>query len=115
MACKVLILAEHEDGALRDTSFELLGMAHRLAGEAGWSGETDVKALLLGAGIEGLADELAGRGASEVIYAEGDSVENYTSGAYGRAVESVVKDESPELILISHTPNGWDLAPLGIP
>jgi len=44
MACKILVLAEHEEGSLRDTSFELLGMAHRLAGEAGWEARTGNKA-----------------------------------------------------------------------
>jgi electron transfer flavoprotein alpha subunit len=112
MSCKILILAEHEDGVLRDTSFELLGMAHRLAGEAGWDAGSDVKALLLGQGIDGLAEELTTRGAAEAIYAEGKAVESYTSDAYRRAIEAVVKEEEPEVVIISHTPNGWDVAPL---
>jgi electron transfer flavoprotein alpha subunit len=112
MACKVLILAEHEDGAVKDISCELLGMAHRLAGEAGWNVESDVKALLLGQGADGLANELAGRGAAEVIYAEGDALANYTGDGYRRAMEAVIPEESPELVLIGHTPNGWDVAPL---
>jgi electron transfer flavoprotein alpha subunit len=112
MACKILILAEHEDGALRDTASELLGMAHRIAGEAGWDAGSDIKALLLGQGIDGLADKLTTRGAAEVIYAEGKAVEHYTGDAYRRAIEAVVKDEDPELVLISHTPNGWDVSPL---
>ena len=112
MACKALILAEHEDGAVKDISYELLGMAHRLAGEAGWNAETDTKALLLGQGVDGLANELAGRGAAEVIYADGAAVANYTGDAYRRVAESVIKEESPEIVLIGHTPNGWDVAPL---
>jgi electron transfer flavoprotein alpha subunit len=112
MACKILILAEHEDGSLRDTSFELLGMAHRLAGEAGWDAATDVKALLMGQGVDALAEELANGGAAEVIYAEGPALENYISDAHHRAMEAIIQDEGPELVLISHTPNGWDLAPL---
>jgi electron transfer flavoprotein alpha subunit len=112
MACKILILAEHEDGALRETSFELLGMAHRLAGEAGWDSGSDVKAVLLGEGIDAAADKLTTRGATEVIYAEGKAVANYTGDAYRRAIEAVIKEEEPELVLISHTPNGWDVAPL---
>ena len=111
MACKILVIAEHEDGVLRDASFELLGMAHRLAGEAGWEA-ADIKALVLGQGVDGLAEELAKGGASEAIYAEGAAVKNYTSDAYGRAIEAVVREESPEVLLISHTPNGWDLAPI---
>lgn len=112
MACKILILAEHEDGTLRDTSLELLGMAHRLAGEAGWNPATDIKALLLGDGVEPVAEELAAGGAAEVIYAEGKAVAHYTSDAYGKAAEAILGEESPELVLISHTPNGWDLAPV---
>jgi electron transfer flavoprotein alpha subunit len=112
MACKILILAEHEGGVLRDTSFELLGMAHRLAGEAGWDAGADVKALLLGQGIDTLAEELTTRGAAEVIYAQGQAVESYTGDAYRRAIEALVKEEGPELVIISHTPNGWDVAPL---
>ncbi len=120
MACKVLILAEQEEGALRDTSLELLGMAHRLADEASWNASTDIKALLLGDGVEGVAEELARGGAAEVIYAEGKAVAHYTSEAYGKATEAIIAEESPELVLISHTPNGWDLAPaiaagLGVP
>ena len=112
MACKVLTLAEHEDGAVKDISFELLGMAHRVAGEAGWTGPTDVKAILLGQGVDDLANELAKGGAGEVIYADGAAVEHYTGDGYRRVVESVIKEESPELVLIGHTPNGWDVAPL---
>ncbi len=112
MACKVLTLAEHEDGAVKDISFELLGMAHRVAGEAGWTGPTAVKAILLGQGADDLADELAKRGAGEVIYADGSAVANYTGDGYRRVLETVIQEESPELVLIGHTPNGWDVAPL---
>jgi len=112
MACKILVLAEHEEGSLRDTSFELLGMAHRLAGEAGWEANTDIKALLMGQGIDALAEELTKGGAAEVIYAEAAAVANYTSDSHRRAMEAIIKEEGPELVLISHTPNGWDLAPL---
>jgi electron transfer flavoprotein alpha subunit len=120
MGCKILILAEHEGGAVRDTTYELLGMAHRLAGEAGWDPGAEVKALLLGQGVEALAAQVAARGAGEVIYAEGASVENYTGDACGRAIEAVVKDEAPQMLLVGHTPNGWDVAPvvaagLGVP
>ena len=112
MGCKVLVLAEHEDGAVKDITYELLGMAHRLAGEAGWNADADVKALLLGQGVDELANEVAGKGAAEVIYAEGAAVSNYTGDAYRRVAETITKEEAPELVLIGHTPNGWDVAPL---
>ena len=119
MACRILILAEHEGGAVRETTFELVALAHRLAGEGGWSA-ADVKALLIGDGIGELAKGMAARGAAEVIYAEGEAVKEYTSDGYTRVLESVIKAESPDIVLASHTPNGWDCAPmaaagLGVP
>src|SRR5437867_627276 len=119
MPCRILILAEHEDGALRETTFELLGMAHRLAGDAGWP-PSGIKAVLIGQGTGDLAGSAAARGAAEVICVEGEAVKDYTCDGYTRVLESVIKAESPEIVLIGHTPNGWDCAPavaagLGVP
>jgi electron transfer flavoprotein alpha subunit len=111
MACKILVLAEHEGGALRETTFELLGLAHRLAGEAGWQA-SEIRAVLVGQGIGDLAKSVAGRGAAEVICAEGEAVKEYSCDGHARVLEAVIKDESPEIVLIGHTPNGWDVAPL---
>ena len=106
MATTILILAEHDGSALKDISFELLGMADRVAEGA------NVKALLLGNGVDGLASELAARGASEVLYVEGSALAEYTSDGYRKAIEAVLSEESPHLFLIGNTPNGWDVAPL---
>jgi electron transfer flavoprotein alpha subunit len=111
MPCKILILAEHEGGALRETTFELLGMAHRVAGQAGWP-PSEIKAALIGQGVGELAKIVAARGAAEVVYAEGDAVKDYTCDGSTRVLEAVIKSESPEMVLIGHTPNGWDMAPM---
>lgn len=103
---KVLVLAEHDGKNLKEISFELLGMAHKVASGG------PVKALLLGEGVSELALKLAERGASEVIYVEGQAVRHYTGDGYRRALIPVLAEESPDLILLGHTPNGWDLAPL---
>ena len=52
MADRILVLAEHEEGALRERTWELLGMAHVLGGEAG----KEVGAVLLGSGVKELAE-----------------------------------------------------------
>ncbi|HYS77833.1 MAG TPA: electron transfer flavoprotein subunit alpha/FixB family protein [Candidatus Dormibacteraeota bacterium] len=119
MACKILTLVEHEGGAIRDTTFELLGLAHRLAGEAGW-GASGIKALVIGQDVQGAAKSVAARGAAEVICAQGEAVRDYTGDGHAHVLESVVAAESPEIVLIGHTPNGWDCAPvaaagLGVP
>jgi len=103
---KVLILAEHDGKNLKEISFELLGIAHKVASGG------PVKAVLLGEGVSELASKLAQRGASEVIHVEGPAVRHYTADGYRRALIPVLADESPDVVLIGHTPNGWDLAPL---
>ncbi|HXH28607.1 MAG TPA: electron transfer flavoprotein subunit alpha/FixB family protein [Candidatus Polarisedimenticolia bacterium] len=111
MACKVLVHAEHEGGAVREVTYELLAMARKAASEAGW-GEGAVKAVLLGQGLDRAAGEIAARGASEVIVMEGPALADYTGDAHHRGLEAVIKEEEPELVLFGHTPNGWDVAPL---
>jgi electron transfer flavoprotein alpha subunit len=103
---KILVLAEHDGKNLKEISFELLGVAHKASPGA------SVKALLLGEGVSELASKLAARGASEVIQVEGAWVRHYTADGYCRALVPVIQEESPDLILLGHTPNGWDLAPL---
>jgi electron transfer flavoprotein alpha subunit len=114
MAAKIVTLAEHNGSALKEISFELLGLAHRVEGGA------EIKTIILGKGVEELAETLARRGASEVIYVEGDALASYTSDGYRRALEPVLREESPDLLLIGNTPEGWDVAPplaarLGVP
>jgi electron transfer flavoprotein alpha subunit len=103
---KVLAIAEHDGRNLKEISFELLGMAQRVAGGG------PVKAALLGEGVSELASRLAERGASEVIHLESPAVRHYTGDGYRRALGPVIDAESPDLVLLAHTPNGWDLAPL---
>jgi electron transfer flavoprotein alpha subunit len=111
MAFKTIVVAEHEEGAVRDITWELLGLAHRLAGEAGGNAG-GVKAILAGQGVDAAAAALAARGAAEVIQIDGEAVAQYTGDGHGRALEAQVKSEAPDLVLFGHTPNGWDVAPI---
>lgn len=105
MPTKTFILAEHDQSGLHDITFELLGMANALP-------DAEVTALLLGSGVDGLADELAARGANEVIYIDGAALADYTGDGYQKAIVPLIRDEQPRLVLIGNTPNGWDVAPL---
>ena len=111
MACSILVVAEHDGGSIRDTTFELLGLAHRLAAEAGW-GPSGIKAVVIGQGLADACKGVAARGAAEVICVDGEAVKDYTCEGHGRVLESVIGAEAPEVVLFGHTPNGWDAAPL---
>jgi electron transfer flavoprotein alpha subunit len=110
MGAKILVVAEQEGGAVRDITWELLGLAHKVAAEAGWGAE-GVKAVVIGKGLDAAAQQIAGRGAAEVIAADSSALENYTCDGYASVIEAQAKAEAPALILVGHTPNGWDVAP----
>jgi electron transfer flavoprotein alpha subunit len=111
MACAILVVAEHDGGSVRDTTFELLGLAHRVAAEAGWP-PAGIKAVVIGQGLADASKSVAARGAAEVICVDGEAVKDYTCDGHARVLESLIKAESPEVVLFGHTPNGWDVAPL---
>jgi len=74
MGCKILVVAEHEGGAVRDITWELLGLAHAVAPQGGW-GAADIKAVLPGQGVGAVAAAIAtawtegGAGAHELAQA----------------------------------------------
>ena len=100
---KTLIVGEIQDGKLREATFELVAMARGLGG--------DVVSLVIGSGIGSLAEELAGKGGGKVLSADDASLENYTSDAYAQVVRRAIDAETPDLVIISNTPSGWDMAP----
>jgi electron transfer flavoprotein alpha subunit len=100
---KTLIVGEIQHGALREATLELVAFARKLG--------SDVCSLLIGAEAQGLAEELASKGGGKVLVAQGAGLDNYSASGFAQAITKAVEQESPELILISNTPSGWDVAP----
>lgn len=103
----VWVYAEQRDGVLMPTVFELLGEGRKLANDLG----VELSALLLGSGVEGLADELGAYGADRVILADSPLLKDYNTEAYAKVVCDLVHERRPEIILIGATNIGRDLAP----
>ncbi len=99
MASDVLVLVEHIDSELTDTSYELVGKAKDLAG--GWNGEA--VALALGS-VD--TSELA---ADRVLKMAHPSLDNYTPEAWLEALHAVVQERDPKLVLIANSTVGMDL------
>jgi electron transfer flavoprotein alpha subunit len=100
---KVLIVAEHRDGKLKKSTFELVG-ASSAAGN-----ETHVA--LLGEGIADLAKEIGSYGAGKIHLAENAALKLYNAEAYTAVLVDLAKSLSPDVILASHTPTGRDFMP----
>lgn len=100
---KVFVIAEHRDGRLKKSTFELIGASSAAGNET--------HAVLLGEGVEGLAKELGQYGAKAVHLVESPALKFYTSETYSKAILNVLKSVNPDVILASHTPTGRDLMP----
>ena len=100
---KTLIVGEVQEGLLREATLELVAAAREIGG--------DVVSLLMGNGIQELGEELAKKGGGKVLVADGLGFETYTADAHAQAILKAAEAESPDLILFSNTPNGWDVAP----
>jgi electron transfer flavoprotein alpha subunit len=103
----ILLVAEVQNGRIREASFELVSFARKIAEASG----REVRSLVLGKNVGDLAKEVAARGGGDVSVVDQDLLENYSADAYGAALRAAVDATSPDLVLLSHTPIGWDLAP----
>jgi electron transfer flavoprotein alpha subunit len=100
---KVYVIAEHRDGRLKKSTFELLGASSAAGNET--------HAILLGDGVAELAKELGQYGAKVVHVVQNPALKLYTSEAYSKAIVEILKKGGAEVVLASHTPTGRDFMP----
>ncbi len=104
---KVMIYGEIKGGKLKKTAFELASEGRRLADGLGG----DLAAVLMGSQAEQFAADLGKYGVDTVYVVEAPELETYNSEYYAQALASVISEKKPEVVLISHTMQGKDLAP----
>lgn len=102
----VLVVAEHREGKLSPTTFELVNLGRSLAERAGGT----VKVALLGNGVDAMASQLAVH--AEILLSQHPFLENYSPGGYVQALEWIRKAADPRVVLLPHSPQGYDLAPV---
>ena len=103
----ILIVTEIQKGKIREASYEIASIAQKLAGETG----REVKSLVAGRGVDALAEEFSKRGGGAVYAADHELLENYNADAFDAAIRAAIEASGADLILISNTPCGWDVAP----
>jgi electron transfer flavoprotein alpha subunit len=103
----VWVLAEQRQGILQKVSLELLGEGRKIADKLG----VPLTAVLLGNKIEELAKELSAYGADEVIIADHELLESYTTDGYTKVICDLVNERKPEIFFIGATFIGRDLGP----
>lgn len=103
----VLVVTEINNGKIRDAGYELVAIARKVAESSG----REVKSLVIGSGVEGLASEFAGKGGGETYVVDAAEAADYSVEAYKKAILAAASAAGADLVLISSTPSGWDVAP----
>jgi electron transfer flavoprotein alpha subunit len=103
----ILVVAEIQKGAIREASYELVSAARRAA-EAGGH---EVNGLVIGSGVADLATAFASKGAGKTLVVDDAATANYNVEIWTQTIKAAAESVGADLVLISNTPTGWDVAP----
>ena len=103
----VLIFAEVAEGKLTGLAQELLGIGRKLADALG----EGLSAAVVGSGVIGLAQEAVAFGADKVYVVDDPLLKDYLTDTYAAAMQKVVEQAKPQILLLGQTNVGRDLAP----
>ena len=106
MAQGVFAIAEQRDGELRKVSFEAVSEGRRIADGLG----NELTAVVLGAGIESLAEQLKKYGPDKIWIADDPALADYTTDAYTNILSDLIRSADPAVIIIGASAQGKDLA-----
>lgn len=107
MSRDIYVIVEQVDGIIQKVGIELIGIAKKLAADL----DQKVIAVLLGENIVKLADTLIKHGADKVICVDNPMLNLYVTEPYTKALNAIIKDREPEIVLFGATSIGRDLAP----
>ena len=101
----ILVIAEQRDGKLNRATLETIAAAQQLSGDA------EIKAVVLGQSVAAVAQDLV-TAVGEVLLVENASLGTYTPDAFTAAVQQVVASVKPAYVLLPHTYQTRDFAPM---
>src|SRR5215212_8785160 len=107
MSSGILVFIEHKGGVANRSSFEAIAAAQALGSQL----QQTVTAVVLGADVAGLAQEIAAYGVEKVICATNPKLADYTPDAYADGLEQIVKQVDPQFVFLTHTYQVRDFAP----
>lgn len=99
----IFVVVEHLRGQVSDISYVMLAAARVLANAT----KGKVIAVLLGHDVEALSSDLA---ADRVMYMEHSAFADFSSDAYQRALEGLLREQMPRAVLFGDTTIGGDVA-----
>jgi electron transfer flavoprotein alpha subunit len=106
MANKILVVLEQREGIIKRSGFEAASTAVKLAQDL----NTSAEAVVVGDTISNL-NEVAKYGIQKVIHLKKSELANYSSSGYTEAVTNLAKEINYDILILSNTALGKDLAP----
>jgi electron transfer flavoprotein alpha subunit len=102
----VMVFIEQRGGVAKKVGWQLLGQGRKLADKL----EVELYALVIGSGVEHLAEEAIYYGADRVYLADARELKDYRTRPYSRIALKVIEEVKPEIVLFGATGTGRDLA-----
>lgn len=107
----IWVFVEYKDGNVQRSTFEVLSAARRLADVRGDA--PAIAAVVLASAVEEESLQvLAHYGADEVHVVDDARLADYTTDAYSHALQALMEEKAPEMLMFSSSPTGLDLAPV---
>lgn len=103
----IMVLGELREGRLRRPTLELLNKARQLTDQLGGR----LTCVLIGEGAEEHAEPAIHHGADRVLWAEVEH-DGFQAAALVEPLTRLIQEERPEILLVSATDLGRDLAPM---
>ncbi len=107
MSSGILVFIEHRDGVANKASLESITAGQSLSSQL----QQPVTAVVLGSDVSGLAQQIASYDIQKVVHATNSKLADYTPDGYADAMEKVVRQLEPALVLMTHTYLVRDFAP----
>ena len=103
----VYVFVEMRDGKVQNVALELLGKARELADSLG----EKVVGVVLGNNLADQAQQCISHGADEVICVDAPELNTYVTEPFAQALDEIIRDRKPSVVLFGATTIGRDLAP----
>src|ERR1044071_2368668 len=107
MSNGILVFIEHKGGVANRSSVEAIAAAQALGSQL----QQTVSAVVLGADVSGLGQEIAAYDVAKVICATNPKLAEYTPDAYADGMQQIVKQVDPNFVFLTHTYQVRDFAP----
>jgi electron transfer flavoprotein alpha subunit len=101
----IVVIAEQRGGKLNRATWETVAAAQRFAGGQ------PIAIAVPGSRLDGVAAELAAAQVQEIVTVDHPALASYTPDGHTAALQQVIKQMSPSLVLLPHTYQSRDFAP----